>query len=96
MNIFHFAKLSRADKEAVLRNHALFIEQYHDGEKLIALYFYNSFFIEAVIIDGTIAYWIPYQVNQPGSNPARIAEKFNPLSGIKFQHSKKRRTQQVK
>jgi hypothetical protein len=61
MTIYKFAKLSRSDKEAMLRNYALFIEQLKDGKNAVCVYFMDGFFVEVTIIDGMAVSFMPYQ-----------------------------------
>lgn len=61
MTIYDYAKLSEGEKEELLKNQALFVDQYNDGDVLIQIYFLNGFFIEVTIRNGKITDHIPYQ-----------------------------------
>ena len=61
MTIYDYAKLSEGEKEELLKNQALFVDQYNDGDVLIQIYFLNGFFIEVTIRNGKVTDNIPYQ-----------------------------------
>jgi hypothetical protein len=61
MTIYDYAKLSEGQKEELLKNQALFIEQYNDDDVLIQVYFLNGFFVEVSIKNGKVSDYIPYQ-----------------------------------
>lgn len=60
MSIFDFAKLSVKEKLDKL-NKALFVDQYSDGTNNVNIYFLDSFFVEAVMVEGQVKDLIPYQ-----------------------------------
>jgi hypothetical protein len=61
MTIYDYAKFSEGEKEELLKNQALFVDQYNDNEVLIQIYFLNGFFVEVTIKDGKVTDNIPYQ-----------------------------------
>ena len=61
MTIYDYAKLSEGEKEELLKNQALFVEQYTDGDVLIQIYFLNGFFVEVTIKKGKVTDNIPYK-----------------------------------
>lgn len=61
MNIYEYAKLSKGEKEQLLNNDALFLEQYNDSESTIHVYYLNGFFVEVTVKEGKIIDNIPYK-----------------------------------
>jgi hypothetical protein len=61
ITIYDYAKLSAEEKEELLKNQALFIDQYNEDEVLIQIYFLNGFFVEVSIKNGKVTDNIPYQ-----------------------------------
>jgi hypothetical protein len=61
MTIYDYAKLSAEEKEELLKNQALFVDQYNEGDVLIQIYFLNGFFVEVTIKNGKVTDNIPYQ-----------------------------------
>lgn len=61
MTIYDYAKLSTEEKEELLKNQALFVDQYNEDDVLIQIYFLNGFFVEVTIKSGKVTDNIPYK-----------------------------------
>ena len=61
MNIHEYARLSPKEKEELIKNYALFIENYNDKENNISVYYLNGFFIEVTMKDRKMIDIIPYK-----------------------------------
>jgi len=44
--IYDFARLSQAEKEEMLQNKAILIENYKDGVRIVTVYYIPGFFVE--------------------------------------------------
>jgi len=60
MTIIEYAKLKPSEKETILRNESLLIDQYKIGKLEVLVYFFNGFFIEVTIQEGKIIDNLPY------------------------------------
>ncbi|MBL7910008.1 MAG: hypothetical protein JNJ41_02990 [Bacteroidia bacterium] len=60
MNIYDYAKLSKGEKEVVVNNDALFLEDYIDREHIIYVYYLNGFFIEVTKQNDKIIDCVPF------------------------------------
>lgn len=60
MTIYDYAKLSKGEKEVVVNNDALFLEDYVDNGKIIYVYYLNDFFIEVTKQNEKIVDCVPF------------------------------------
>lgn len=61
MTIYNYAQLGKEEKEELLRNKALLMEHYTDGQATVYVYFLDGFFVEVRLRDGKITENIPYK-----------------------------------
>ena len=59
--LFEYAKLSKAEKHALLIKEALFLEHYYDNGNTIYVYFLNDFFIELITKNSEVIYILPFK-----------------------------------
>jgi hypothetical protein len=60
MTISEYAKRSTLEKAVILREQAVYLDQYLDDGKTVFVYYFNGFFIEAITSVGVIVDVIPY------------------------------------
>lgn len=62
MTIYKFAKLSFLEKKQLIESKAVFLDNYMDSENLINTYFFDGFFVEAImnLSSATIIEIIPF------------------------------------
>lgn len=61
MNIYDYAKLPQAEKEALLKEEGLFLEKYPDNGGTIFVYYLEGFFVELTIKEGKMIDILPYK-----------------------------------
>ena len=61
MDIFNYIRLSKREKEMVLSNEAIFLENYSENGKSVNVYYLHNFFVELVFSNGVLIDNIPYQ-----------------------------------
>ncbi|HWY11446.1 MAG TPA: hypothetical protein VN026_08980 [Bacteroidia bacterium] len=61
MTIYNYAKLRIEEKESLINNEALYLENYSDNGNIINVYYLNTFFIEVVLCKGMVKDILPYK-----------------------------------
>lgn len=61
MTIYDYARLTENEKEILLQEQALFLEQYKEDENEIQVYFLNGFFVEVTLKNEKVIYNLPYR-----------------------------------
>jgi hypothetical protein len=61
MKIHEYARLNPKEKEEMIKNYALFLENYRDKESIVCVYYLNGFFVEVVTINNRIIDILPYK-----------------------------------
>jgi hypothetical protein len=61
MTIKQYMEKSKLQQAVILRENAVYLDQYTDDGKTVFVYYLNGFFIEAVTKVGVIIDVIPYQ-----------------------------------